>query len=218
MKLKKLSILGALLFFTAFPRGLHAQAPGILWTTNLAATLFAVDAQTNVYANIGGSVITLASAGTPTQTNTICPVTSPAPTIARRDDSGNFYFLGNFDGTQDFGGITLVGGWTNWPSPGHWTRGYPTCFLAKYDSNGSLQWVFSFGTQAASNAPTDLLLDSNGGAYAGYPKPGPYSPGPITHINNSGSRDLETVLTSQTIGHGVTLGGLTSSNFCVYDF
>src|SRR5437773_8380618 len=57
------------------------QSPGLAWTTNIGARLFAVDAQTNVYANVGGAVIQLTSAGVPTQTNTICPV----PGIARRD-------------------------------------------------------------------------------------------------------------------------------------
>ena len=93
-----------------------AQAPSLLWTTNIGATLFAVDSQTNVYANVGGSVIKLNKSGTPISTNTICP----KPGIAVQDAVGNYYFAGNFDGTQDFGGITLVGGWTNWPSPGQW--------------------------------------------------------------------------------------------------
>ena len=44
-----------------------------------------------------------------------------------------------FDGTQNFGGITLVGGWTNFHVPPRWEPGYPTCYLAKYDSNGALQ-------------------------------------------------------------------------------
>ena len=82
----------------------QAQAPALLWTTNIGARVFAVDGQTNVYANAGGTVITLSPSGVPFQTNTICPV---AASFAERDVAGNFYFAGSFDGTQDFGGITL---------------------------------------------------------------------------------------------------------------
>src|SRR5207249_11914546 len=154
-----------ILLLSVFGRPAHAQAPGLLWAPNVGARVFAVDAQTNAYVNAGGTVFVISGAGAPLSTNTICPVTGRAATIARRDDSGSFYFLGNFDGTQNFGGITLVGGWTNWPSQGHWTPGYPTCFLAKYSGDGGLQWAASFGRQAYSNAPTDLPLDYAGRAY-----------------------------------------------------
>ena len=96
-----------ILLAAAIAQPLWAQAPPLTWTTNLGARLFAVDGQTNVYANVGGKVIQSTALGVPTQTNTICPVDG----IARRDAAGNFYFGGNFDGTQNFGGITLVGGW-----------------------------------------------------------------------------------------------------------
>jgi len=82
-----------------------AQAPDLMWTTNVGAQVFAVDDQTNVYANAGGSVIKLNSSGLSLQTNNICPL----PGIARLDAAGNYLFGGSFDGTQDFGGITLVG-------------------------------------------------------------------------------------------------------------
>ena len=91
------------------------------------------------------------SPGSAAQTNAICPI----PGFAQRDTSGNYYFAGSFDGTQNFGGITLVGGWTNCRAP--LTPGYLTCFLAKYASNGDLQWVKSFG-DAAGNAVSDLPL------------------------------------------------------------
>jgi hypothetical protein len=76
------------------------QAPPLAWTTNIGARLFAVDAQTNLYANAGGMVIKLSADGQPLQTNAICPL----PGLAQRDSPGNFYFTGSFDGTQDFGG------------------------------------------------------------------------------------------------------------------
>src|SRR5439155_1495846 len=122
-----------------------AQAPGLAWATNLGAQVFAVDGQTNVYANAGGTVFVLNGNGAVLQTNGICPI----PGIARRDSAGNYYFSGSFDGTQNFGGITLVGGWTN--NNGQYSPGWPTCYLAKYAGNGSLQWVTGFGQHATRN-------------------------------------------------------------------
>src|SRR5262249_6043863 len=122
---------------------------------------FAVSPKTNLYANAGGTVIELTSEGVPVQTNAICPL----PGVVRRDNTGNFYFGGSFDGTQDFGGITLVGGWINDVNyhPPRWVPGYPTCYLAKYGPGGSLQWVVSFGAAAQVNQLTDLMLESGGG-------------------------------------------------------
>jgi len=209
-------LLTTILLTCWFPRWAQAQAPGLVWSASLGARLFAVDAQTNVYANSGGTVFTIGSAGALLATNNACRVRSPAPVTARLDGSGNFYFLGNFDGTQDFGGIVLVGGWINWPSPGHWTPGYPTCFLAKYSGGGALQWVVSFGGQAVSNAPTDLLLDSASGVYPAYVR-GDGS-GVIACFSSSGAEQWETVVPGSYYGAGVTLGGLTSSNLCFFDF
>jgi len=144
----------------------RGQAPGLLWSNNVGARLFAVDAQSNVYASTNGTVIKMNSAGVPLQTTPICPL----PGIAQRDSAGNFYFLGNFDGTQNFGGITLVGGWTNWLYSGKrtWQAGWPTCYLAKYGSAGSLQWVISFGLQAYNNRADDLAVNPDGSVVVGY--------------------------------------------------
>lgn len=204
---RRLVVLAGLLPTLAF-----AQAPGVVWSTNLGATLFAVDAQTNAHANVGGKVIAISSAGLPLQTNTICPL----PGVARRDDAGNLYFGGSFDGTQDFGGITIVGGWTNWPSPGHWTPGYPTCFLAKYASNGSLQWVKSFGAQAEQNNLTGLALDSSGSCYAGYVRAGR---GATASFDAAGALLADQIF-EQTLGASlaVKLGGTTSSNCAFFLF
>ena len=59
---------------------LCAQPPGLLWRTNAGASLFAVDEQTNLYANAGGTVIKLNSDGVPFQTNSISPAPRPRPT------------------------------------------------------------------------------------------------------------------------------------------
>ena len=136
-----LGLLAALGTFTV-----RAQSPAILWSTNIGARVFAVDAQTNVYANVGGSVVKLSAAGVPLQTNAFCPL----PGIAHRDPAGNIFFAGDISSLQDFGGVSLgpVG----------------SCFLAKYTSGGSLAWAKSFG--AGCNV-TDMVLDGQGNAFVG---------------------------------------------------
>jgi hypothetical protein len=145
-----------------------SPSPGVMWTASINARLFAVDEATNVYANAGGTVIKLNGAGEPLQTNTMCPL----PGIAQRDSKGDFYFAGSFDGTQDFGGITLVGGWVDSISnPPAWHPGWPSCFLAKYSNDASLQWVTSFGAQAASNCVSDLVVNADGSLTVGFASP-----------------------------------------------
>ena len=186
-----------------------AQAPTLAWSTNVGARLFAVDGQTNVYANAGGSVLVLNGNGAVLQSNSICPV----PGLARRDSAGNYYFSGSFDGTQDFGGITLVGGWingVNFNPPRH-APGYPTCFVAKYGSNGSLQWVTNFGVVAQVNKLTDLELDPSGGVYAGYDasQNGLY----VTHASSTGGVDWTWNQPGTMFDHyAIKLGGATVSN------
>src|SRR5688572_14377349 len=93
----------------------QAQAPGVIWSTDIGAQLFAVDAQTNMYAYAGSTVIKLNGSGVPLQTNSICPRAG----LAQRDADGNYYFAGImpshlplgsvvyvFD-PQDFGGVVL---------------------------------------------------------------------------------------------------------------
>jgi hypothetical protein len=190
-----------------------ADGPGLLWTTNVGGRLFSVDGQTNLYANAGGSVITLSDAGPSLQTNTICPL----PGIARRDLAGNYFFGGIFDGTQDFGGITLVGGCTICYAgrPGQWLPGYPTCFLAKYNGSGSLLWVKSFGQMGATNNVSDLLVDANGKPYAGYSfrSGGLAQSGHVARYDDSGAFQWDQPLpnTFDPI-LAVKLGGLTVSN------
>lgn len=138
------------------------QSPPILWSTNVGAQLFAVDAQTNLYANIGGAVIRLTSAGVPVQTNAMCP----RPGFAQRDAQGNIYFAGIMPSTynditktvfqpQDFNGIAVSN------SLG---------FLVKYDSQGVQQWVRGFGPGAVSTAAlvSDLQVTPEGICYVAY--------------------------------------------------
>lgn len=127
------------------------SAPVLLWSTNIGAQLFAVDSQTNLYANDGGKVILLNGLGVPLGTNQICPLRG----IAQRDTEGNYYFAGSFTPPQDFGGVVLTTG---------------SAFLAKYTPTGALLWAVplflpnGFGTTYVQ----DLRLDPAGYAYVGY--------------------------------------------------
>jgi len=133
----------------------RAQAPSLAWTANVSGQLFAVDSQTNSYVNVSGTVIQLSPAGVPLQTNAICPL----PGIAQRDNTGNFYFAGTFNGTQDFGGITLTG-------LGN--------YCAKYTSDGTLDWAVSFNPPSGRNGYPlrsdvwDLRAEPDGGCYVAY--------------------------------------------------
>ena len=179
----------------------NAQAPGLMWSANIGARLFAVDDEANSYANVGGSVIKLSPTGIPLETNNICPV---LPSVAQRDSAGNFYFAGKFDGSHDFGGITITGGWTNWPNPGQWSPGSPTCFLAKYASNGVVQWVKSFGEQGLKNTLSDLRTDSDGNCYAGYTVYAAFnSQGKLRRFDNSGVPLWDKVVANPFSSEGV---------------
>jgi hypothetical protein len=146
------------------------QAPGLLWSTKISANLFAVDEQTNLYANRGGDVIVLNGSGVPQQTNTICPL----PGLAGRDSAGNYLYTGLLDGTQNFGGITLVGGYHDPYDRGNpWVPGDPSLYVAKYGATGQLHGAAVFATPGppfnyVTNTISDLLPDLLGGSYIGY--------------------------------------------------
>ncbi len=194
----------------------HGQAPGLLWRTNIGVRLFSVDAQTNVYANAGGTVIRLSGEGVPLQTIPACPI----PGFAERDSSGNFYFTGNFDGTQDFGGITLVGGRiSNLYTPPRYVPGYPSGYLAKYGSAGNLLWVVNYpytgGPAFGGIRVTDLLLDTGGAAYVCYDDIFPART--VARFNSLGSIEWENG--AYTVYRtAVRLGGLTATNFSMLLF
>ncbi len=202
-------ILGLLLLLAFSPSYSRGQIPGLIWQINPRAAVFAVDAQTNVYANAGGTVLVLSSAGGLLQAIPACPL----PGIARRDALGNFYFTGSFDGPQDFGGITLVGGFID-PLSQIWIPGAPTCYLAKYSSSGTLLWAISYGQQELVNAPTDLVLDQDLRLYSGYIRG---MAGAVTCFSDSGLQIWDrNVFVSDGVASyfSVKIGGLTSSNFC----
>jgi uncharacterized repeat protein (TIGR02543 family) len=132
----------ALVFGSLFAR---AQAPALLWTNNLGATVFAVDDSTNVYAHANGTIFILNANGVPLQTNILSERTG----IPLRDTSGDFYFSGI--------------------EPGQFPGDPIKCFLARYTSAGSLIWsnrFISVGAVSFGNV-TDLQTDSVGNIYVG---------------------------------------------------
>ena len=73
------------------------------------------------------------------------------------DTNANCYVTGWFDGTNNFGGITL----TN-----HSTGGGSDIFVAKYNSSGTLQWVQPAGQSAGNvNYGRAVGADTNGNIY-----------------------------------------------------
>jgi hypothetical protein len=195
---------------------LCAQAPGLLWTTNVGGNVFAVDGQTNVYANANGTVITLNANGQPFATNLICPVPSVLAGFAAMDSGGNFYFAGSFDGTNDFGGTTLVGGWINDFNfhPPKWVAGYPTCYIAKYAGNGALLWVVGFGQQAEPNYFTDMILNSDDSVTVAFVAVGnaEYSASLAKYASNGTNVWEETVPSSMFFVTPVRLSGIVGTN------
>ncbi len=177
------------------------------------ARVFAVDTQTNVYAyTTNGGVVIISGSGAPLQTNNICPL----PGIAQRDSAGNYYFAGSFDGTQDFGGITLVGGWTNHTftgQPPQWEAGFPTCFLAKYASNSVLNWVVSFGIQADINRADDAIVNSDGSVVFAFNSSGSPS---LVRFSPAGTNLWQVLVNPHAFDPGILrLGGSAGAGGCV---
>lgn len=194
------------------PGTVHAQAPGLLWTTNVGGTVFAVDGQTNIYANANGTVITLSAEGQPFATNPICPVPSLQPEFAKLDSTGNYYFAGDFDGTNNFGGTNLVGGWINMGAiPPRWQPGYPTGFLAKYSGNGTLQWVVALGlNNGSSNWVTDLILNSDDSVTVAVVGSGISTV--VEKFDSTGTSNWQYTINSQDSVIPVRLSGIVGTN------
>ena len=71
------------------------------------------------------------------------------------DTNDNCYVTGFFDGTNDFGGITLT----------NESVGGPDMFVAKYNATGTLQWVQRAGGTSV-NYGRGIGVDTNGNVYA----------------------------------------------------
>ena len=71
------------------------------------------------------------------------------------DTNGNCYVTGWFDGTNDFGGVTL----TN-------NVGGTDIFVAKYNSTGALQWATNAGGNSANeDIGRGIGVDTSGNVY-----------------------------------------------------
>lgn len=68
------------------------------------------------------------------------------------DASGNIYIIGNYRGTVGFGSNSLT------------SVGTGDIFVAKYNKNGTLQWVQSAGG-TVGELGTDIAVDGNGNVY-----------------------------------------------------
>ena len=80
------------------------------------------------------------------------------------DTNDNCYVTGNFDGTNDFGGVTLT----------NQSAGGSDIFVAKYNSTGALQWVQQAGQSVGNiNYGRAVGADTNGNIYVtgGYQGP-----------------------------------------------
>src|ERR1019366_8066786 len=72
------------------------------------------------------------------------------------DTNGNCYVTGQFDGTNDFGGVTLT----------NLSVGGSDIFVAKYNSSCALQWAQrAGGSPPNSNFGRGLGVDTNGNIY-----------------------------------------------------
>src|SRR5882672_8003682 len=144
------------LFYASLHCSLLAQTPAVLWTTNIAAQLFGVDAQTNVYAFGAGKIFILDAAGRVQQTNIVGIAEGQGTRMAQLDpSSGNYFYAGIHPG--DF--CSLGVNYTN-----------SACFLAKFSSAGNLIWSVNFGPIGCLRniGITDIRIDSAGTIYVGY--------------------------------------------------
>src|ERR1035438_4905506 len=72
------------------------------------------------------------------------------------DTNANCYITGWFDGTNNFGGVTLT----------NQSVGGSDIFVAKYNSTGALQWAQrAGGTSANINTGRRVGVDTNGNVY-----------------------------------------------------
>src|ERR1039458_1387204 len=72
------------------------------------------------------------------------------------DSQANCYVTGWFDGTNDFGGVTLT----------NQSVGGSDIFVAKYNSAGVLQWATNAGGASANiNTGRRVGVDTNGNVY-----------------------------------------------------
>ncbi|BCU13925.1 SBBP repeat-containing protein [Microcystis aeruginosa] len=93
--------------------------------------------------------------------------------VAKYDGNGNQLWLRQFgtSGNDEITGISrdidnnvYVTGYTTGSLPGNISAGGSDAFVAKYNANGTLNWVRQFGTSAADSA-NGIRIDSSGNVY-----------------------------------------------------
>src|SRR5260370_1374590 len=151
-------ILPAVILFTAsLESSLLAQAPALLWTTNIGAQAFGVDNQTNVYAFGNGKVLIVDAAGRVQRTNIVGIAEGSQLYHAAQLDanSGDYYYAGVYPSTICSIGVYYA---------------TPAFFLARFNSSGALIWSRDFGPAGCIRfaGVSDLRTDSSGNIYVGH--------------------------------------------------
>src|SRR5882672_5427811 len=145
------------LFYASLHCSLLAQAPAVLWTTNIGAQVFGVDKQTNVYAFGDGKAFILDGAGKVQRTNTVGIAEGSQLYHAAQLDpvSGDYYYAGVYPATICTIGLFYA---------------TPAFFLAKFNAAGTLIWSRDFGPAGCIRfaGVSDLRIDSNTNIYVGY--------------------------------------------------
>ncbi|CCI23897.1 conserved hypothetical protein [Microcystis aeruginosa PCC 9809] len=133
--------------------------------------------------------------------------------VAKYDGNGNQLWLRQFgtSGNDEITGISrdidnnvYVTGYTTGSLPGNINAGGSDAFVAKYNANGTLNWVRQFGTSAADSA-NGIRIDSSGNVYV----TGDTSGG-LPGNSNSGSSDAFVVGFDSD---GNILNNIYSNNF-----
>jgi hypothetical protein len=177
----------------------------------VGARVFGFDPQGRILANSGGGVLKLGGDGSLLSSNTVCPL----PGLATTDGAGNYYFAGVFDGTQDFGGIVLIGGITNDWYPYKWSAGKPSGYLARYATGGTLDWVIRSGFNGAPHEITDIVADRGGTVFVGYIEPNQTAD--VLCVTNGGKANWEWRNSVGPALQNVRLGALNDSGvWCRY--
>jgi hypothetical protein len=126
------------------------------------------------------------------------------------DTNGNCYVTGWFDGTNDFGGVTLTND----------SGGGQDIFVAKYNSSGALQWAQRAGGSSANrDAGRGIGVDANGNVYVSGGYYGPANFGsidlPASSAENSFLAKYSNAGTLQWVQQGVGVQDVYSTGLAV---
>lgn len=118
------------------------------------------------------------------------------------DNNKNIYATGLFTGTVDFGNSVTI------------SSGYNSSFIAKYDSNGIIQWAKSSGGILHQN--TRVTTDANGNVLLGFSFNNAFTVGgsSVQLVSNGGSDiALLKYSNSGTFVSGTSIGGYNNDDF-----